>query len=144
MLSTEGSAGTVTADDFEDWIKDYLVPVLGDYGRGEPNSILVLDNASTHYSENVLWMVRERGTYILFAAPYSADLNPIELAFNVYKMHLKKLTTLFDYDWYSAHLHAIEQVNQDTCIKRCGVPGSDKVLTSEEEKKVFIIMNLLI
>jgi len=90
MLSIEGAAGTVTADDFEDWVEYFLLPVLGDYSRGEPNSIVILDNASTHCSENVLQMIRNKGAYVLFTAPYSPDKNPIELGFNIYKSSLKK------------------------------------------------------
>ena len=59
-----------------------------------------MDNASTHYSENVLQMVRNRGTYIVFTAPYSADLNPIELCFNVYKSALKNYSGTGKPDWY--------------------------------------------
>ena len=77
-------------EEFEDWVRDYLLPVLGNYERNEANLVLVLDNASTHNSERVLQMIRAKGTYIIFTAPYSADLNPIELGFNIYKSHLKK------------------------------------------------------
>ena len=89
-ISTEGVVGTVGGEEFEDWVRDYLLPVLGNYERNEANLVLVLDNASTHNSERVLQMIRAKGTYIIFTAPYSADLNPIELGFNIYKSHLKK------------------------------------------------------
>jgi len=145
MLSVEGAAGTITTVDFEDWVENYLLSILGDFSRGEPNSILVMDNASTHCSERVLRLIKEKGTYLLFTAPYSADLNPIELAFNVYKTKLRNLSKMFETDWYNAHLRATQAVTLDICIKefrRCGVPHSNKVLTVDEKKKLLLVMGL--
>ena len=72
----------------------------------------------------------------LFGIPArSPDLNPIELAFNVYKSHLKRNSSLFEWLLYQAHGEAIESVTKDMCIKefrRCGVPGSNAVKTSTE------------
>ena len=146
VLSQEGAAGTVTAEDFEEWVVEYLLPVLGNYSRCEENSILVMDNASTHCNERILEMIRSKGTYILFTAPYSADLNPIELGFNVYKSSLKNNSDLFERDWYNAHLLAIDAVTTDTCIKefrKCGVPKSFHILTSDEKKKILVLMNII-
>ena len=145
-MSSEGAAGTVNADDFEEWVKEYLLPVLGNYEVGEQNSILVLDNASTHVSDHIVDMIKAKGTYVLFTAPYSADLNPIELGFNIYKESLKRNTSLFDRDWYSAHLHAIDALTSDISIEefcRCNVPKSFQIMTSNEIKKVALVMNLL-
>ena len=105
-----------------------------------------MDNASTHCNERILEMIRSKGTYILFTAPYSADLNPIELGFNVYKSSLKNNSDLFERDWYNAHLLAIDAVTTDTCIKefrKCGVPKSFHILTSDEKKKILVLMNII-
>ena len=142
VLSQEGVAGTVTAEDFEEWVVEYLMPVLGDYSKCEENSILVMDNASTHCSERIMHLIRSKGTYVLFTAPYLADLNPIELGFNVYKSSLKSNSDLFERDWYTAHLSAINAVTADICIKefcKCAVPQSFRFLTSDEKKEVSII-----
>ena len=147
MFSTEGESGTVGSEEFEDWVRDYLLPVLGKYERNEANSVLVLDNASTHNSDWVLQMIRAKGTYIIFTALYLDDLNPIELGFNIYKSHLKKNTSLFDSNWNSAHLKAVEAVTADIAIeefRKCGVPGSNQVLTSDERKKLLVVFNLLL
>ena len=77
------------------------------------------------------------GAYLLYTAPYSPDLNPIELAFGEYKKSLKRDYELASYDWHQAHLNAIES-SKDTCIKqfrKCGVPFSNEMLTEEEEEE---------
>ena len=107
---------------------------------------VVMNNASTHCNEQILEMIRSKGTYILSTAPYSADLNPIELGFNIYKASLKNNTALFERDWYSAHLAAIDAVTADTCIKnfrKCGVPLAFKILTSNKKKKLVVLMNIV-
>jgi len=40
IFSAEGAAGTVTTFDFEDWVENHFISILGDFSRGEPNSIL--------------------------------------------------------------------------------------------------------
>ena len=73
-------------------------------------------------------MIRDKGAYIIFTAPYLADLNPIKFGFNIYKSHLKKNARLFDSNWYSGHLKAVGAITSDISIqefRKCGVPGSD-------------------
>jgi len=70
MLSMEGAAETVTTDAFEYWVEDFLLPVLGYYSHGDPNSIVVWNNASTHCSQHVLQIIRNKETYVLFTVPY--------------------------------------------------------------------------
>ena len=80
-------------------------------------------------------MIKDTGAYLLYTAPYSPDLNPIELGFNVYKSQLKRNETQFKFDWFGTHLVALEHVDRDICIKefrRCGVPMSEKEYTSSE------------
>ena len=144
-ISDEGAAGTVDATYFEEWVEKCLGPVLGRYDHGEPRSIVVMDNASTHMSQRVADMIRETGAYLLYTAPYSPDLNPIELGFNVYKASLKRNSDLFKVDWYSAHQIALDSVTRDICIKefrRCGVPGSYEIHTAAEEDGVAIAISI--
>ena len=75
--SEEGAAGTVDGETFRNWLRERICPLLGDYRKGEPNSIVIMDNASTHMSHEVGDMIRERGAYLLYSAPYSPDLSPI-------------------------------------------------------------------
>ena len=137
-ISEEGAAGTVDSAYFEGWVENCLVPTLGRYELGEKRSIVVMDNASTHMNDRVRQLINGAGAYLLYTAPYSPDLNPIELAFSNYKSSLKRNYELGEVDWYQAHLNAIDSVNRDVCIKeyrRCGVPLSDNLLTSEEEEE---------
>lgn len=144
-ISDEGAAGTVDAAYFEEWVEKCLCPVLGRYDHGEPRSIVVMDNASTHMSQRVADMIRATGAYLLYTAPYSPDLNPIELAFNVYKASLKRNSDLFKVDWNSAHGIALDSVTRDICItefRRCGVPGSYEIRTADEEEELAIAISL--
>ena len=80
---------------------------------------------------------------LLYTAPYSPDLNPIELGFNIYKKALKRNQIELESDWYQAHLKALDSVNRDICIKefrRCGVPLSNDVLTDDEKKRLLIVL----
>ena len=65
--------------------------VLGDYAKGEPRSVVVLDNASVHHSEYVVHVITTAGAKVIYTAPYSPDLNPIELMFGQNKASLKRV-----------------------------------------------------
>lgn len=57
---------------FESWVKALLLPNLS-----KP-TVIVMDNASFHKSENCLREIIRAGHIIEFLPPYSPDLNPIE------------------------------------------------------------------
>ena len=140
---TDDEPNTVDSQYFEYWVETFLCPVLGSYANGEPRSIVVMDNAATHMSEKVGQLIRSTGAYLLYTAPYSPDLNPIELCFNIYKNHLKLNNIQFDNDWYIAHLQAIDQIGHDISIKefrKCGVSFSNEELTSDKEKQLAIVI----
>lgn len=140
-ISNEGAAGTVDAIHFQSWVKEYLCPVLGRYDLDEPNSIVIMDNASTHMSDEVRMMIEETGAYLLYTAPYSPDLSPIEYAFGIYKAYLKRLSRQTDpRNWYELHVAAYRSVSRDTCIKefrKCEIPFSEDVLTTEEIERAL-------
>ena len=56
----------------------------------EPNSVLVMDNASWHGSERIQTMCSEAGVRVVFLPPYSPDFNSIEQYFGVLKAFIKK------------------------------------------------------
>ena len=143
QISSEGAAGTVDSSHFESWVENHLCPVLGNYVNGEPRSIVVMDNASTHMHGRVEEMVRATGAILVYTAPFSPDLNPIELAFNIYKAHLKRNMDRYESNWFQTHLHALAEVNRDICIneyKRCKMPKCDDLLSSTDEQEIVAML----
>ena len=135
-ISEEGAAGTVDGAGFQEWVRDHLVPILGSYANSEPNSVVIMDNASTHMSRAVKDMIESTGAYLLYSAPYSPDLSPIEYLFSVYKSNLKRHSRNYGRDeWYQLHLRAIREINEETAImqfRKCGIPFSEDILTEDE------------
>ena len=125
-LSSEGSAGTVDAAAFIRFMNDKLIKtkVLGNYARGEPNSIVVLDNTSIHNDPEVKRLIYAHGAILVMGAPYSPELNPIEKMFSVYKACLRR-NFYSGMSWYDKHEAAMEAVTPEIAFeefRHCGVP----------------------
>jgi transposase len=56
----------------------------------EPKSVLVMDNASWHFSPNMMKMCADRGVLVEDLSPYSPDFDPIEEMFSVLKRFIRK------------------------------------------------------
>ena len=109
-----------------------ICPVLGNYALGEKNSIVILDNATIHHSEEIVDLIKETGAQIIYLPPYSPDLNPIELMFGQYKVMLKRF---FNEKLSVAHTFALQSVTSVTVnnyFYHCGIPGV-KNLSGEDE-----------
>ena len=94
-----------------------------------------MDNASTHMDKEIRTMIRDAGAILLYTAPYSPDLNPIEALFHLYKAYLKRHESEFIEDPIGTHWKAVNEVSRDNTIKNfrhCHVPHSHKVKTSIE------------
>ena len=89
-ISDKGAAGTVDGEYFIYWIKNYLCPMLGNYERGEARLVVLMDNASTHMGDEVEAAIAATGAILIYGAPFSPHLNPIEYYFACYKSYLKK------------------------------------------------------
>ena len=89
FLDYDSKEGAYNGDDFFEAAKGMIIPWLGNYERGEDNSILVLDNCTIHKSRlpEFKALVEERGAKLVFLAPYCPIDNPIEKAFNVFKSY---------------------------------------------------------
>ena len=134
-ISDEGAAGTVDGEYFLYWVQTYLCPMLGSYERGETRSVVMMDNASTHMRDEIEDAIRETGAILIYGAPFSPHLNPIEYYFANYKAYLKKNDRRMVGDWYSVHLEALNVVHRDMGIRyfrKCKVPGSYLIPTTEE------------
>ena len=89
-------------------MKYRLCPVLGNYSKGEPHSVVILDNAAIHMHP-VVELINSKGAILLYAARYSPDINPIEYFFKVYKDKLKRTSPILS--WYDRHLECINCVS---------------------------------
>jgi transposase len=69
---------------FRAYLEQCLVPTL------KAGDIVVMDNLSSHKSEEVREIIEAAGATLLYLPPYSPDLNPIEQAFAKIKSHLRK------------------------------------------------------
>eukprot|EP00594_Rhizosolenia_setigera_P002485 CAMPEP_0178944888 /NCGR_PEP_ID=MMETSP0789-20121207/3413_1 /TAXON_ID=3005 /ORGANISM="Rhizosolenia setigera, Strain CCMP 1694" /LENGTH=336 /DNA_ID=CAMNT_0020624685 /DNA_START=268 /DNA_END=1275 /DNA_ORIENTATION=+ len=115
-LSDEGAAGTVDREYFLYWVKTYLCPTLGNFSLGEPRSVVFMDNASTHMTAEVVYAIESTGAVLIYGAPYSPHLSPIEKYFSIYKAYLKRNEHRMREDWELVHLEALNQVDRDKGI----------------------------
>ena len=140
-ISDESAAGTVDADYFLYWVKTYLCPVLGNYEYGEPRSVVLMDNASTHLGDEVERAIESTGAILIYSAPYSPCLNPIELYFGEYKKYLKKNDKRMLHQWHTVHTEALNVIDRDKGIKffrKSRIPGSYLIATTEEYNNQLI------
>jgi transposase len=80
---------------FRTYLERCLVPTL------KIGDIVVMDNLSSHKSEDVREIIEAAGATLRYLPPYSPDLNPIEQAFAKIKSQLRKaaersITALWD------------------------------------------------
>lgn len=137
-VSLTGASGTIDAEIFLTYFEYWVIPVLGSYDKGEPNSIVLMDNASIHHKlrDRLMAMAwEEKGVIILFTAPYSPDINPIEFFFSVYKAYLKREHNRPKEDWLIVHLEALSAVSAGMARRtfaKCEYPGVDGLLEEED------------
>lgn len=79
--------GSTDGEFFADFIKE-LLPMCGRWP--EPNSVLVMDNASFHQGALIKEFCDEAGVMLFFLSPYSPDLNPIEELFSQLKAFVRR------------------------------------------------------
>ncbi len=71
--------------------EDFIGQLLCHCGRfPEPNSVLIMDNASFHRSERINQMCRAAGVKLIYLALYSPRLNPIEEFFAELNAFIKR------------------------------------------------------
>ena len=82
--------GTCTAEVFEDFIIDQVLPLCNPYPG--PRSVIIIDNASVHHgSRHIIKATALRqGVWIIFLPPYSPDFNPIEESFSDLKSYIRR------------------------------------------------------
>ena len=104
-------AGTIDRERFEYYVETVLVPTLGRYDMGQPRSIVVMDNSPNHVGPDTRRLIESAGALLLYTAPNSPDLSPIEPCFHVYKSALKRTRDEPDIKTVeAAHLYAVQAV----------------------------------
>jgi transposase len=83
-----GASGTLNKQVFIDRLILKILLLLGNFEKGEPRSIVFLDNASIHIDEEIVSLIQSKGACILYNAAFSPDINPIEKMFVIYKAFL--------------------------------------------------------
>jgi transposase len=81
--------GTTDSNVYEDFIEQ-LLHHCGRWSEREPNSVLIMDNASIHHSDRIKQMCFDAGAKLVYLSPYSPDHNPIEEFFAELKAFIKK------------------------------------------------------
>jgi transposase len=76
--------GSIDAARFLDYVRRILVPTL------KPGDTVIVDNLSSHKSDEVREAIEAVGAKVLFLPPYSPDFNPIEKAFAKLKALLRR------------------------------------------------------
>jgi transposase len=84
--------GSITSKIFLEFVEGSLLPLCSAYLG--PRSVLILDNARIHHSDQLQELCKERGILLEFLPPYSLDYNPIEVTFKDLKAWLKRNYTL--------------------------------------------------
>ena len=128
-------------------MKEKLVPVLGNYGRQEPHSQVIIDNASIFYSDEVVEAIENVGAKVLYTSPYSPELNPIENMFGEYKKGLRRYS--MNMSWNIAHLTSLNAVTPRMArgfFRGCGVDGCDieNDVDSKQKLQNLLVSHILI
>lgn len=82
--------GSCNRDLFEMWLEQCLIPHL------QPGDVIIIDNASFHYSQSIEEIVAEAGCEIWYLPPYSPELNKIEHWWSVLKNWMRQRWDEFD------------------------------------------------
>ena len=109
--------GAMTSAIFATYVEHVLAPTL------QSGDIVVLDNLSAHKSPAIRTLLAAHGARLLFLAPYSADFNPIELAWAKTKTALrgtKARTLAILVNALAAALRSISVQDMQGWFKHCG------------------------
>jgi len=140
----------VDADRFVEYVEKKLVPVLGNYSRQEAHSVVIMDNCSIHLDPRVRILIEGAGAIIIYSAPYSPELIPIEYMFHQWKSFLKRYYLEFNLNWYNVHKLALMSVTTQQGIRYfekteltelvINHPLNEKCIKNDEELVVAILI----
>ena len=105
---------------FLTYLKDVLLPQLW------PGAIVVMDNLGAHKVKGVHELIEVAGARLLYLPPYSADFNPIEMAWSKLKSFLRHVAARTSEALDRAigeGLHAVSVADAFSFFKHCGYVG---------------------
>jgi transposase len=135
----------LTSDSFLEYFRLKVAPSLGNHERGEKHSVVVMDNCSIHFHEDVLKLITARGAILIYSAPYGPDLIPIESMFGKWKSYLKRFHVEFGRDWRLVHDMALASVTPAMGLKYFKMTTlvelveSHPLLRNEEDDEVVLL-----
>ncbi|RYP62253.1 hypothetical protein DL769_007364 [Monosporascus sp. CRB-8-3] len=88
LLDTFIYQGSTNREGFTLWLKERVLPLMNPFPG--PRSVLVMDNASFHHSDEIYTMCEEAGVKLQYLPPYSPDFNPIEAFFSDLKAYIRR------------------------------------------------------
>ena len=100
----------VDAERFLRYMKDHVIPYLGNFLNGEKHSVIIMDNCSIHMDPEIARLIHEAGAVIVYSAPYACDLIPIESMFHSYKAFLRRHSASFLTDFWHTHEMALHSL----------------------------------
>ena len=68
--------GAVDKKRFVQWVKQKLLPVLGNYTLCQENSIVILDNTTIHHSKEIVNLIQATSAKIIYLPPILPILTP--------------------------------------------------------------------
>lgn len=107
--------GGVSGDVFKTFLEEKLSPVLQPFNGANPNSIIIMDNATIHHVDGVVELLESLGVLVYFLPPYSPDLNPIEELFSKIKSYLRANEHTIHKDLETLLLMAFSSVTAGDC-----------------------------
>lgn len=89
------------------FLEHFLCPVL------QPGQSVIVDNAKAHQVEQARELIESKGARLVYLAPYSPDLKPIELAWSKVKHFLPKARARTVEALYQALAEALATITAD-------------------------------
>ena len=105
---------------FLTFLRDVLLPQLW------PGAVVVMDNLGAHKVRGVRELIESAGARLLYLPPYSADFNPIEMAWAKLKNFLRKIAARTSEALDHAigeGLHAVSAADAHGFFSHCGYLG---------------------
>ena len=99
---------------FNNFVREQVLPLTTRAEADDINSILCLDNASAHKSDELQEMCDEADVTLIFLPSYSCDFNSIEISFAILKRWMKKHEQMNqDYESFEKFLKEAIKVQND-------------------------------